>query len=125
MTTHDSSGTVFEFGRFKFIAGRRLLLHGGQPVHVPSRSRELLFVLVGRAGELVGKRELMARIWRGTVVEEGTLRVHIATLRKILGERVGELRYIESVNGHGYRFVAPVRSTLESAASWTAAASAC
>jgi predicted ATPase len=99
-----------EFGRFKFIPDRRLLLHGGRPTHLPSRARELLFVLVERAGELIKKRELLARIWRGRVVEEGALRVHVATLRKILGDGTGELRYIESVHGQGYRFVAPVTS---------------
>jgi DNA-binding winged helix-turn-helix (wHTH) protein len=110
MTTHDSCGTVLEFGRFKFISDQRLLLRSGWPIHLPSRSRELLFVLVERAGELIKKRELMARIWRGRFVEEGALRVHIATLRKIPGDGTGELRYIESVVGQGYRFVAPVSS---------------
>jgi len=77
-------------------------------VNVPSRAWEILLALIERAGQLVGKAELLARVWPRTVVEEGALRVHIAGLRKILGDRQDGLRYIENVTGQGYRFVAAV-----------------
>jgi len=99
----------FEFGRFELIPERRLLLHAGNPVNVPSRAWEILLALIERAGELLGKADLLARVWPCVVVEEGALRVHISSLRRILGERQDGLRYIESVTGLGYRFVAPVR----------------
>jgi DNA-binding winged helix-turn-helix (wHTH) protein/DNA-binding MarR family transcriptional regulator len=73
-----------------------------------SRAREILVALVERAGEVVKKRELMERVWPDTIVEEGALRVHIAALRKALGEGETGMRYVENVTGRGYRFVAPV-----------------
>jgi DNA-binding winged helix-turn-helix (wHTH) protein len=60
------------------------------------------------AGRLVRKADLIKRVWPDTVVEEGTLRVHIAALRKALDDGKGGIPYIENVTGHGYRFVAPL-----------------
>jgi DNA-binding winged helix-turn-helix (wHTH) protein len=67
--------------------------------------------LVEHAGEIVKKRELMAKVWPDTIVEDGTLRVHIAALRKALRDGQEGMRYVENVTGHGYRFVAPLRRT--------------
>ena len=103
------AGASFEFGPFELIPDRRLLLRAGGPVNVPSRAWEILLALIERAGELVGKADLLARVWPRAVVEEGALRVHISGLRRILGDRRGGLRYIESVTSLGYRFVAAVR----------------
>jgi DNA-binding winged helix-turn-helix (wHTH) protein len=61
-----------------------------------------------RAGESVRKSELIARVWPDTIVEESTLRVHIAALRKALGDGCSGMRYVENINGYGYRFIAPV-----------------
>ena len=83
-------------------------MRGDEPVALGSRAREILVALVERAGEVVRKSELRERVWPDTVVEEGTLRVHIAALRRALGDRHIASRYVENVTGHGYRFVAPV-----------------
>ena len=83
-------------------------MRGDEPVALGSRAREILVALVERAGKVVRKSELRERVWPDTVVEEGTLRVHIATLRRALGDRHIASRYVENVTGHGYRFVAPV-----------------
>lgn len=64
--------------------------------------------LVERAGETVTKRELIARVWPDTIVEEGTLRAHIAVLRRALADGPVGVRYVENINGQGYRFVGPV-----------------
>src|SRR5262249_2301669 len=96
------------FGPYRCLPGQRLLLHAGRPLPLGSRAREILFVLLEHAGEIVKKSELIGRVWPDTVVEEGTLRVHIAALRKALGEGQDGLRYVENVTGHGYRFIAPV-----------------
>jgi predicted ATPase/DNA-binding winged helix-turn-helix (wHTH) protein len=77
-------------------------------VRLGSRAIELLVALVERAGEVVGKNELMAYIWPDTIVEENNLRVHITALRKCLGDGQGGARYIVNVAGRGYCFVAPV-----------------
>jgi DNA-binding winged helix-turn-helix (wHTH) protein len=101
-------GNELAFGSFRFLAQQRLLYQANMPVRIGSRARELLVVLVERAGELVKKNELVARVWPGMIVEEATLRVHIAGLRKILQCGKDGARFIESVTGVGYRFVAPV-----------------
>jgi predicted ATPase len=64
--------------------------------------------LVERAGELVSKDELMARVWPNTFVEESNLKVQVAGLRRALGDRRGSHRYLATISGRGYRFVAPV-----------------
>jgi DNA-binding winged helix-turn-helix (wHTH) protein len=110
--TQDEPSTIF--GPFRLFARQRLLLRDGKPVRLGSRAREILVALMERAGRVVKKKELIARVWPDVVVEEGTLRVHIAALRKALGEAPGGIRYIENVTGHGYRFVAPIGSGVQS-----------
>ena len=83
-------------------------MRGGKPVRLGSRARELLTALTERPGILVKKGELIKRVWPDTVVEEGTLRVHVAALRRILENSQGGARYVENVTGQGYRFVARV-----------------
>src|ERR1700674_1081427 len=107
--TKPTSGQVVTFEPFCLYPDARMLLRSDKPVQLGSRAREMLLLLVERAGEIVKKRELMARVWPDTIVEEGTLRVHIASLRKALGDG----RYVENVTGFGYRFIAPVTRSEE------------
>jgi predicted ATPase/DNA-binding winged helix-turn-helix (wHTH) protein len=99
----------FSFGPFRFLPAQQLLLEGGAPVRLGSRALEILAALVERPGELITKRELMARAWPNIVVEEGNLKVHIAALRRALGEGEPGARYVATVPGRGYRFVASVK----------------
>ena len=99
---------VLTFGPFRLMLRRRMLMEGERPIRINSRALDILFALLERPGELVDKDELIARIWPNIVVEEATLRVHIAALRKILGDGQGGARYVQNVTGQGYRFVAPV-----------------
>jgi DNA-binding winged helix-turn-helix (wHTH) protein len=84
------------------------LLDGDKPVRLGSRALEILIALVERPGELVGKDELMARVWPSTIVVEGNLTVHVAALRRALGDGHGGNRYLVNIPGRGYRFVASV-----------------
>lgn len=99
---------ALRFGPFVLHRARKLLLEGEQPVRLSSRAFEILSALVESPGVLVSKDALMARAWPGTVVEEINLRVHIASIRKLLGDAQGGARYITNVSGRGYCFVAPV-----------------
>jgi DNA-binding winged helix-turn-helix (wHTH) protein len=101
--------TMISFGPFHILPRRRLLLEGDQPLRLGSRAFDLLVVLVERAGRLVSKDELRSLVWPGTFVADGNLKVQIATLRRALrdGEDDGN-RYIATVGGRGYWFVAPV-----------------
>ncbi|SEN49979.1 Predicted ATPase [Duganella sp. CF517] len=96
------------FGPYRLAASNRVLLHDGRPVQLSGRAFDLLLALVERAGEVVSKEELIARVWPSTVVEENNLRVHIGTLRKVLCADDSGARYVENVVGRGYSFVAPV-----------------
>ena len=73
-----------------------------------SRALEILIALIERPGELVSKSELMARVWPDTFVEDGNLKVQVAGLRRALGDSGGSNRYLATIPGRGYRFVAPV-----------------
>ncbi|WP_342241131.1 ATP-binding protein [Inquilinus sp. OTU3971] len=99
----------FTFGPFVLIPERQLLLQGEAPVRVGGRALDILTALVERPGELVGKRELMARAWPNIIVDEGNLKANMAALRRALGDGVGAAHYIATVTGRGYRFIAPVR----------------
>jgi DNA-binding winged helix-turn-helix (wHTH) protein len=77
-----------------------------------ARALDILIALASRPNEVVSKRELIAEVWPDVTVEEGGLRFHIAGLRKVLGDGEDGARYISTLVGRGYCFVAPVtRST--------------
>jgi predicted ATPase/DNA-binding winged helix-turn-helix (wHTH) protein len=105
----DIAAAAFLFGSFRLVPAQQMLFDGDARVRIGSRALDILTVLVERPGELVTKRELMARAWPKAVVEEGNLKVHIAALRKALGEAPQDQRYVATVVGRGYRFVAPVK----------------
>src|SRR5204862_55922 len=108
-----SGGTAISFGPFRLLAARRLLLEGDQPVRLGSRALDLLTVLAENAGRVVPKEELIARVWRGIFVEESNLKIQVSALRRAVGDGQGSARYIVTVPGRGYEFVAPVRRTEE------------
>lgn len=97
------------FGPFALHNKTRLLEKGGVPVKLGSRALDILRLLVDRAGDVVSKNELLAHAWPGLVVEEISLRVHIAELRKALGDGVAGARYVTNVPSRGYCFVAPLQ----------------
>jgi predicted ATPase/DNA-binding winged helix-turn-helix (wHTH) protein len=99
---------TFAFGSFRLIPARRVLLEDGTPLRLGSRALDILVTLVESAGETIGKDQLIARAWPDTVVEENALRVHVAALRKALGDGRGGNRYIVNIPGRGYSFIAPV-----------------
>ena len=99
---------VIRFGPFELHRSRRMLREGGNPVRLGSRAFEILTALIERPGEVVTKQELVARAWPDMFVESSNLRVHIAALRKVLRDDQVATRYIRSVSGHGYSFIAPV-----------------
>jgi len=96
------------FGPWRLIPERRLLLLDGEPAPIGARAFDLLNALVERAGELIGKEQLLDIAWPKTSVHEANLRVHIGGLRKLLGDGRAGMRYIASEARRGYRFVAPV-----------------
>jgi DNA-binding winged helix-turn-helix (wHTH) protein len=100
--------TEILFGAFRLLPSQFLLIEGDRPVPLGSRALEILIVLLERAGELVSKRELMARVWPNIFVEPANLTVHISALRRTLRDGRDGNRFIVNIPGRGYSFVAPV-----------------
>jgi serine/threonine protein kinase len=98
----------YAFGPFRFDSERRVLVRDGTAVPLAPKATEILLVLVERAGHLVDKDALIARVWPDAFVEEGNLNKNIFFLRKALGEWESGREYIETVPKRGYRFIAPV-----------------
>jgi DNA-binding winged helix-turn-helix (wHTH) protein/Tfp pilus assembly protein PilF len=107
---NSSESAVYEFGGFRLDSAKRLLMRDGEPVPLTPKVFETLLHLVEHKGQLVEKDQLIRVIWPDTVVEENNLNQNISTLRRLLGESPGENRYIVTIPGRGYRFVAAVRS---------------
>ncbi len=99
------------FGPFCLRPAAHLLLEGETPVHIGARALDLLIVLVEHADRVVTKDELFARVWPRLVVYEGNLKTQVALLRKALRDGQAGARYVMTVPGRGYRFVAPLSST--------------
>jgi predicted ATPase/DNA-binding winged helix-turn-helix (wHTH) protein len=104
----EQAREAVSFGPFRLVASERLLTKDGAPVEVGARTFDLLTALVNRPNEVVNKRDLLAEAWPDVTVEESSLRFHIASLRKALGDGRDGARYITTAAGRGYCFVAPV-----------------
>ncbi len=101
------------FGSFRLLPAQRMLFADERPLRLGSRALDILIALADSAGELVSKDDLVARVWPKAFVEEANLRVHIASLRKALGDGQAGARYIMTVPGRGYCLVAPVERVEE------------
>lgn len=103
---------IYEFGNFRIDAAQRLLLQqDGETVSLTPRVFDTLLYLVRHGGKVLTKDELLSAIWTDTIVEENNLNQNISILRRVLGESRGENRYIATVPGRGYKFVAKVCET--------------
>ena len=91
------------FGRFRLDLRRPELRRDGEPVRIHRRALGILCALAEAKGEIVGKDELMARLWPGRIVEEGNLHVHVSALRKSLDEHGEGHSFVVTVPGRGYR----------------------
>ena len=105
-------GRQYEIDGFRIDPRQRMLysLPANRPVDLQPRVFDALVYFVERPGELLGKRELLQALWPNVVVEENSLNQVVSQLRKALGEKPSEHRYIVTSPGRGYRFVAAVRS---------------
>src|SRR5258708_16291741 len=102
-------GPPISFGPYRLLTDQRLLLEGDRPVRLGSRAFDILAALVERSGEVIGKEQLIARAWPQTFVEESNLKIQMSALRRALGDGQGGNRYVITLPGRGYNFVAPVR----------------
>ena len=106
---------IYEFDDFRVDAGSRLLTKNGEQISLTPKVFDTLLYLVENSGKVIEKDELMSAIWTDTIVEENNLSQNISILRRILGEKRGEHRFIATIPGHGFKFVADVRRSEPSA----------
>ena len=113
---NEAQAHIYEFGDFRLDASKHLLLkRDGEPVPLTPKVFETLLYLLQHRGTGLAKEELMKAIWPDTIVEENNLSHNISVLRRVFGEVRAGHRYIVTVPGWGYRFVAEVRTTEKSA----------
>lgn len=106
------STEVYEFGPYRLDVDERALLRidGVKNGNLPEKAFQTLTILVRNHGRLVAKQELLDTVWPDSFVEENNLDKCIHAIRHVLGEKNGGGKYIETVRGHGYRFVADVKT---------------
>jgi DNA-binding winged helix-turn-helix (wHTH) protein len=104
----QSVRVIYEFGGFRADPLARRLYGGGEQIAVTPKAFETLLVLISRHGEVVPKNDIIEAVWAETAVEDNNLTQQIAALRRALGERPSDHRYIVTVPGKGYSFTAPV-----------------
>jgi len=98
---------TYEFGPFRLdVVVRQLYLHN-KPIPLPGKTFDILKILVEHHGQIVGKEDLISQVWPNQFIEDNNLTVRVAALRKTLMESA-DTRFIETVFGYGYRFVARV-----------------
>lgn len=102
------SSHAITFGQFQLYPSKRLLLRNGQHVELGSRALDVLIALITHAGEVIPTRDLVQMVWKGVVVDESCIRVHISALRKALSFPETSTSHVVNIPGRGYSFVAPV-----------------
>lgn len=103
---------IYKFRNCYLNTLERRVVRDGKFLELTPRTFDVLQMLVENCGEIVTKDEILGKVWGGSFVEEGNLPVHISKLRRLLDESKTE-RFIETVQGTGYRFVSPVQTTGE------------
>ena len=86
-------GNPVKLGPFRLDLTRRELRRDDVPVRLSSRAIDILCLLAAANGDVVGKDEILARVWPGVVVEENNVQVQISTLRKTLEAGNGKQSY--------------------------------
>ena len=104
----SKAGAVYSLGPYLLHTNERFLAKDGVRIAIGSRALDVLIALTERAGDIVSVRELIARAWPDTIVEEANLRIQIAALRRLFGGSDDGSRYVVNVPGRGYLLVAPV-----------------
>src|SRR5215204_5142782 len=111
MEREAEKSTVYAFDEFRLDAAkRRLYGPDGKPIPLKAKAFETLLFLVRNPRRVVERDELLAAIWPHTVVEENNLTQHISSLRRLFGEKPDDHRFIATVPGRGYMFVANVQA---------------
>src|ERR1051326_2010273 len=99
----------YEFDEFRVDAAKRRLLRGGEVVPLYSKAFDVLLLLLENTGRDLTREQILEAIWPGQVLEDSNLTVNISAIRKALGENAANPRYLITIPGRGYRFIAPLK----------------
>ena len=104
------STKLFRFSEFELDVSKRLLLRNGEPIWLNPKTLDLLVVLIESRGEVLTKDTLLEKVWPDQIIEEGNLKVHVSALRKAFHQIGNDHRFIVTVPGRGYSFVADLEN---------------
>src|SRR5271170_3580648 len=113
MSKMSQSQGIYEFAGFRLEVQERLLLRNGAAVSITPKIFDMLLLFLENPNRLLGKEEIMRTVWPDTHIDEATLTRAVSELRKALGEKAGEVNFVQTVPKRGYRFVALVETTLD------------
>ncbi len=99
---------IYKIADYVLDTQARRFFYKNESVDLSSRAFDILSYLIQKRGEIVEKDELLQVVWADSFVEENNLAVHISALRRILNEKRGESRFIKTISGRGYSFIAPI-----------------
>jgi DNA-binding winged helix-turn-helix (wHTH) protein/tetratricopeptide (TPR) repeat protein len=105
-----TNNDCYEFGPFRLNLDQRVLTRAGHTVALTPKAAEILTLLVMNAGRVLEKEHILREVWADTFVEDNNLTQNIFILRRTLGDERAEPKYIETVTGRGYRFIAHVKA---------------
>jgi serine/threonine-protein kinase len=105
----EEAAMAIAFGGFRLDPARRRLTHHVRRVRIQRKPLDVLIYLASHADRVVTRQELLEAFWPGGIHEEALTRC-VSIVRKLLDDTREPHRYIETVWGQGYRFVAPVRT---------------
>jgi DNA-binding winged helix-turn-helix (wHTH) protein len=92
------------FAQFAIDSETRQLLSHGRDIHLSPKAFDLLCALIETRPKVVEKADLRARIWPDTHVVDANLNILIVEIRRALGDRAQDPRFIRTVHGVGYAF---------------------
>src|SRR5262245_54816198 len=98
----------YSFGDYVLDTERQELQHAGAPVRLRRKVFQVLAYLLAHRARVVLKQELLVQLWPDQFVGDEALTSCVRTLRQVLGERGRTPRFLRTVHGQGYRFVAAV-----------------
>lgn len=109
----NDDNNLRSFGEYNIDLNKKVLWYENSPVELPIKAVELLCVLVESDGEIVGKDELLDKVWQDSFVEESVLSQNVYLLRKVFKEHGIEENLIQTVPRRGYRFAGKVTELRE------------
>src|SRR5262245_37083733 len=107
---------LLRFGGFTLDLQRHGLYREDERIHLTSKPFETLVVLVEHHGETVVKQKLLDAVWKDAFVTEDSVVKAVREIRRALDDEITSPRFIQTVPGEGYRFIAevtPVKPDLE------------